>query len=129
MNWSEKKVFITGAGGFIGSHLAETLARLGAKVTAMVHYNSMGAKGWLDQSELRTEMSIVLGDVRDPDLISDTLKGQEVVFHLAALIGIPYSYSAPVSYLQTNVEGTVNLLRNIRALDIEKAVFTSTSEV
>lgn len=95
MTWSGKKVLVTGAGGFIGSHLTEALVTAGAQVRAMVHYNSAGRRGWLDQSPLKNEMEIVAGDITDGGSVAAAMQGREVVFHLAALIAIPYSYSAP----------------------------------
>ena len=122
-------VLVTGAGGFIGSHLAEQLVRLEAKTRALVHYRGNGSWGWLDESPLRGEMQIIAGDVRDRDLVVQAMKGVNVVFHLAALIGIPYSYHAPSSYVDTNIGGTLNVLQAARDLDVERVVHTSTSEV
>ncbi len=129
MNWNGKRVLVTGAGGFIGSHLAEQLVRLGATLTAMVHYNAQGTWGWLDHSPLRTEMQVAAGDLCDRDSVRAAMQGAEVVFHLGALIAIPYSYQAPVSYVHTNVEGTLNILQAGRELGVERIVHTSTSEV
>ncbi len=126
--WSGRKVLVTGAGGFIGSHLAERLVREGAAVRAMVHYNALGARGWLDDSELADEMDILAGDIADADCVRDAVSGCEVVFHLAALIAIPYSYHAPRSYVRTNIEGTLNVLQAGRAAGVERIVHTSTSE-
>lgn len=128
-NWSNRSVLVTGAGGFIGSHLAEQLVRLGANTRALVHYNALGSWGWLDQSPLRDQMQVIAGDIRDRDRVREAIQGTEVVFHLAALIAIPYSYQAPISYLQTNIEGTVNILQTARQLGVERVVHTSTSEV
>ena len=125
----DQSVLVTGAGGFIGSHLAERLVQLGAKTRAMVHYRGNGSWGWLDESPLRTEMQIIAGDVRDRDLVVQAMKGVSVVFHLAALIGIPYSYHAPSSYLDTNIGGTLNVLQAARDLGAQRVVHTSTSEV
>jgi NAD dependent epimerase/dehydratase len=122
-------VLVTGAGGFIGSHLAEQLVQLGAKTRALVHYRGNGSWGWLDESPLRGEMQIIAGDVRDRDLVVQALKSVNVVFHLAALIGIPYSYHAPSSYVETNIGGTLNVLQAARDLGVECVVHTSTSEV
>ncbi|MCF7907801.1 MAG: SDR family NAD(P)-dependent oxidoreductase [Candidatus Omnitrophica bacterium] len=127
-SWKNKKVFVTGAGGFIGSHLCECLVKLGAKVKAMAEYNSLGRWGWLDYSSLHDEMDIFLGDIRDRDSTREAVKGQDMVFHLAALIGIPYSYIAPASYIETNIAGTLNLLQAAREYDIECFLQTSTSE-
>src|SRR5690348_10893998 len=129
MNWGDKRVLVTGAGGFIGSHLTERLVRLGAKTRAFVRYNSTGSWGWLDQSPLKDDVEVVLGDIRDQDTVSHAIKGVDVVFHLAALIAIPYSYEAPLSYVRTNVEGTLNVLQAARLAGSEKVVHTSTSEV
>ncbi|PAW77374.1 MAG: NAD-dependent dehydratase [Verrucomicrobia bacterium Tous-C9LFEB] len=129
MNWKNKKVLVTGAGGFIGSHLAERLVKEGANVKAVVHYNALGTAGWLQESTLRRDMEIVYGDVRDSDWINEVTAGSETIFHLAALIAIPYSYHAPRSYVQTNIEGTLNLLQAARNSNVECFVQTSTSEV
>ena len=129
MSWSDKKVLITGAGGFIGSHLTERLVVLGAKTRAFVHYSSTGSWGWLDQSPLKDDVEIVLGDIRDQDTVSHAINGVDVVFHLAALIAIPYSYQAPLSYVRTNVEGTLNVLQAAQRAGSEIVVHTSTSEV
>ena len=122
-------VLVTGAGGFIGSHLAEQLVQLGAKTRALVHYRGNGSWGWLDESPFRGEMEIIAADVRDRDLVVQAMKGVNVVFHLAALIGIPYSYHAPSSYVDTNIVGTLNVLQAGRDLGVERIVHTSTSEV
>jgi NAD dependent epimerase/dehydratase len=127
--WTGRVVFLTGACGFIGSHLAEELVQRGARVTAMVEYNRMGSNGWLDMSPLAKEMRIVSGDIRDSDFMNQTVRGQDTVFHLAALIGIPYSYLAPESYIKTNVLGTLNLLQAARRAGVQRVVHTSTSEV
>lgn len=129
MKWNSKKVLVTGAGGFIGSHLAERLVREGAIVRAMVHYNALGKRGWLEDSPLRAEMEIVAGDVTDRDSTVRSVQGCEVVFHLAALIAIPYSYQAPASYVRTNVEGTLNILSASRDAGTPRVLCTSTSEV
>lgn len=122
---------ITGADGFIGSHLAESLVRQGAKVTALSFYNSFGQRGWLDDTpaELRQAMNLVAGDVRDSHFVRKLVDRADVVFHLAALIAIPYSYSAPQSYVDTNITGTVNVLEACRAGGVGRMVHTSTSEV
>jgi len=129
MNWNGKRVLVTGAGGFIGSHLAERLVELGASVRALVHYNALGTWGWLDRSPRRDEMAVLAGDVCDRDSVSQAMAGVEIVFHLAALIAIPYSYYAPASYVCTNVEGTLNVLQAARERGVERVVHTSTSEV
>ncbi len=128
-NWHGKRVLVTGAGGFIGSHLAERLVELGADVQALVHYNALGTWGWLDRSPRRAEMTVIPGDVCDRDSVRQAMQGAEIVFHLAALIAIPYSYHAPLSYVRTNVEGTLNVLQAARELGVERVVHTSTSEV
>jgi len=124
-----KTVLVTGAAGFIGSHLTEHLVKLGAKTRALVRYSSTGTAGWLDQSPVRNDIEVCLGDVRDPDSLQKAMKGADVVFHLAALIGIPYSYEAPLSYVRTNVEGTLNVLQAARELGVSRVIQTSTSEV
>jgi dTDP-glucose 4,6-dehydratase len=129
MNWSDKKVLVTGAGGFIGSHLTERLVELGAKTRAFVRYSSSGSWGWLDQSPRKNDVEVMLGDIRDPDTVAYALDGVDIVFHLAALITIPYSYQAPLSYVRTNVEGTLNVLQGARRAGSECLVHTSTSEV
>lgn len=129
MSWKEKRVLVTGAGGFIGSHLAERLAGEGARVTAMVHYNALGSWGWLDSSSMKDEMRVVAGDIQDRDSVAEAMRDAEVVFHLAALIAIPYSYHAPASYVRTNVEGTLNVLQAARMHGVARVVHTSTSEV
>ena len=128
MTWKDQRVLVTGAAGFIGSHLSERLVELGADVTAFVHYNALDRWGWLDLSEARDRIHIVAGDVRDHDSVRQAMDGTTVVFHLAALISIPYSYHAPLSYVRTNVEGTLNVLQNARELAVERVVHTSTSE-
>lgn len=129
MNWTGKRVLVTGAGGFIGSHLTEKLVELGADVRAFVHYNALGRWGWLDHSPVRGSMQIISGDICDRDSVQNALKDREVVFHLAALIAIPYSYHAPASYVRTNIEGTLNVLQSARTIGLERVVHTSTSEV
>jgi NAD dependent epimerase/dehydratase len=128
-HWSNKKVLVTGAGGFIGSHLTERLVERGADVRALVRYTSTGTWGWLDKSPSKNDVEVVLGDIRDQDNIDRFMKGVECVFHLAALIGIPYSYHAPLSYVRTNIEGTINVLQSALRHEVERVVHTSTSEV
>ena len=123
------KVIVTGAGGFIGSHLAERLVQEGANVTAMVHYNALGSLGWLESSPHRKDMKIVAGDVCDPGFMQTAIDGHDMVFHLAALIAIPFSYVAPESYVRTNVVGTLNVLQAARRAGVRRVVHTSTSEV
>jgi len=129
MSWKDKKVLVTGAGGFIGSHLAERLVELGATTRAMVHYNALGSWGWLDTSPLRNQMEVVAGDLADRDSVRNAVQGTEVVFHLGALIAIPYSYRAPASYIRTNIEGTLNMLQAARDHAVGRVLHTSTSEV
>ncbi len=129
MSWRGRKVLVTGAGGFIGSHLAERLAEEGARVRALVHYNALGSWAWLDHTALAGEMEVLAGDVRDPGSVAQAVEGVEVVFHLAALIAIPYSYQAPASYVATNIQGTLNVLQAARQAGVARLVHTSTSEV
>jgi len=129
MSLQGRKVLVTGAGGFIGSHLAEELTRSGAKVRAFVHYNALGKAGWLDESPIKQDMEVVAGDVTDSESVMRAVEGTEIVFHLAALIAIPYSYVAPYSYVKTNVEGTLNVLQAARKHECERVLHTSTSEV
>ena len=129
MSWKGKRVLVTGAGGFIGSHLTERLVEVGANVRALVHYNALGTWGWLDQSPVCSDVEVVAGDICDRDSVRQAMQGVEIVFHLAALIAIPYSYHAPASYVRTNVEGTLNVLQVSRELDVARVVHTSTSEV
>ena|ERR1700722_12939026 len=126
-----KRAFVTGAGGFVASHLVEALLRRGWNVTALVHYNSRGNWGWLETHHRQPppNLKVVPGDIADPFLIRETLDDCEVVFHLAALIAIPYSYHAPASYFQTNVTGTLNLAEAARKTGVKRFVHTSTSEV
>jgi NAD dependent epimerase/dehydratase len=131
VNLKSKKVLVTGADGFIGSHLVETLVQHGAAVTAFCLYNSFDSRGWLDtvEDDVTSELDFFMGDVRDPNGVRTALAEQDVVFHLAALIGIPFSYHSPDSYVDTNVRGTLNVLQAARDLDLERIVVTSTSEV
>lgn len=131
MDLSGKRVLVTGADGFIGSHLAEALVTAGADVRAFVYYNSFGSWGWLDTvpAATRDSLDVFAGDVRDPNGVRTALKGCDAVLHLAALIGIPYSYHSPDSYVDTNVKGTLNVLQAARDLGTQRVVVTSTSEV
>jgi NAD dependent epimerase/dehydratase len=122
-------ILVTGAGGFIGSHLVERLVGLGERVRALVEYDPLGSWGWLDESPVRDDLEVRAGDVRDPDSVRAAVAGVETVFHLAALIAIPYSYEAPQSYVETNVLGTLNVLRAARDGGVGLVVHTSTSEV
>lgn len=123
-----KKILITGAGGFIGSHLAELCVARGAKVRAFVRYNSGNRWGWLESSPARNKIEMFSGDVRDYDSVLEAMKGCDAVFHLAALVGIPYSYISPLAYLKTNVEGTYNVLEAAKRSDVKQVLVTSTSE-
>ncbi|MCV3208328.1 SDR family NAD(P)-dependent oxidoreductase [Mesorhizobium sp. YC-39] len=131
MNYKGRKVLVTGADGFIGSHVTEALVRSGADVTAMALYNSFDSHGWLDDlpDNIRSQLNLIRGDVRDSAFVSRVMRGQAVVFHLAALIAIPYSYAAAQSYVETNILGTVNVLEAARQWETERVVQTSTSEV
>ncbi|MBP2241987.1 dTDP-glucose 4,6-dehydratase [Cytobacillus eiseniae] len=126
-----KKVLITGADGFIGSHLTEELVRQGYDVKAFVYYNSFNSWGWLDSSpdQIKNEIEIFAGDIRDPHGVKAAMNGCEIVLHLASLIAIPYSYHSPDTYVDTNIKGTLNVLQAVRDLGISKVVHTSTSEV
>jgi NAD dependent epimerase/dehydratase len=124
-----KKVFVTGAGGFIGSHLAEHLVREGANVRSMVHYNALGKRGWLDHSELAGDMEVLAGDITDRDSVRAGVKDCDIIFHLGALIAIPYSYQAPLSYVRANIDGTLNVLQAALDMGTRRVVHTSTSEV
>jgi NAD dependent epimerase/dehydratase len=123
-----KKVFITGAGGFIGSHLTELCYANGMQVKAFVHYNSNNSWGWLETAECKNDIEIVSGDIRDYDSVFNAMQSCDYVFHLAALIGIPYSYTSPMAYIKTNIEGTYNILQAARLLNIANVLITSTSE-
>lgn len=129
MTWNGENVLVTGAGGFIGSHLAERLVEEGANVRSMVRYNALGRRGWLDDSPLADEMEIFAGDICDRDSVMRAMRDIDTVLHLAALIAIPYSYHAPSSYIQTNIVGTLNVLQSARDLGTGMVVHTSTSEV
>jgi dTDP-glucose 4,6-dehydratase len=122
------KILITGAGGFIGSHLAEKCIELGYEVKAFIRYNSRNYWGWLENSKYIKEFDIFTGDIRDYDSVTKAMKGCNGVFHLAALIGIPYSYVSPLAYVKTNIEGTYNILEAAKVLDLEDIIITSTSE-
>jgi len=124
-------ILITGAEGFIGSHLSEALVKLGHKVKCIVLYNSFNNYGWLDHIDknILAEIEICFGDIRDQSFVRQSMKKCDVIMHLAALIGIPYSYISPKSYVDTNISGTLNILQSARDFDVEKVVHTSTSEV
>ncbi len=131
MNLKDKKILVTGADGFIGSHLVEALLNEGYSVKAFVFYNSFNTWGWLDTlpKEKLKDVEIFSGDIRDANGARTAAKGVDVIFHLAALIGIPFSYHSPDSYIDTNIKGTLNILQASRDLNIERVVVTSTSEV
>lgn len=130
MDWKSKKVLVTGAGGFIGSHLTEALLKAGAQVTALVHYNARNSWGNLEllPKEALAGLQVISGNIEDSGFINRLVRGQQIVFHLAALIAIPYSYHAPLSYVRTNVEGTLNILDAAREFGVERVIHTSTSE-
>ncbi len=129
--FKEKTILVTGADGFIGSHLTEELVRRGYRVRAFVLYNSFNSWGWLDSAprEIRDNLEVFSGDIRDPHGVKEAMKGCDVVLHLAALIAIPYSYHSPDTYIDTNIKGTLNIVSAARDLGVEKVVHTSTSEV
>lgn len=122
------KIFITGSAGFIGSHLVERSIELGYEVRALVRYNSRNNWGWLEETDILKEIEIVTGDIRDYDSVYKAMKGCDAVLHLAALIGIPYSYISPLAYIKTNIEGTYNVLEAARTLGTGNVLITSTSE-
>ncbi|MFC1791689.1 GDP-mannose 4,6-dehydratase [Gemmatimonadota bacterium] len=122
------RILITGAGGFIGSHLTELCVERGHSVVAFLHYNSAGSWGWLEDSSCRNDIEVVLGDIRDLDSVTAALGGCDTVFHLAALAGIPHSLQAPHAYIGTNIEGTYNVLQAARARGVSNILITSTSE-
>ena len=124
-----KKILITGATGFVGSHLTELCVARGLEVVAFDRYNPNYNLGWLENSKYKNDINFQFGDIRDYDSVLKTMKNCEIVFHLAALIGIPYSYISPLAYLKTNVEGTYNVLESSKSLDIEQTIITSSSEV
>lgn len=131
MKCKAKKILITGADGFIGSHLTEALVRAGQNVRAMVFYNSFNSWGWLDHTarDIKENLEVFAGDIRDPHGVKEAMQGCDLVLHLAALVAIPYSYHSPDSYVDTNIKGTLNVLQAARQLEVEKIVHTSTSEV
>lgn len=125
------KVLVTGAGGFIGSHLTEHLLEQGLEIRAFVHYNAFNSWGWLDtfSKEKLNQIDVFSGDIRDPNGVREAMKGCDAVFHLAALIAIPYSYHSPDTYVDTNIKGTLNILQAARDLGTQRILVTSTSEV
>jgi NAD dependent epimerase/dehydratase len=131
MKLAGKKVLVTGADGFIGSHLTERLVALGADVRAFVYYNSFNSWGWLDEADptIKRRLDVFPGDIRDPNGVRTAMQDCDVVLHLAALIAIPYSYHSPDTYVDTNIKGTLNVVQAARDLGVERVVHTSTSEV
>ncbi|MEI7662574.1 MAG: NAD-dependent 4,6-dehydratase LegB [Bacteroidota bacterium] len=131
MEIRKRKVLVTGGAGFIGSHLVEMLVEMGCDVRVFVHYNSFNRWGWIDYlpAETRKQTDIFTGDIRDPNGVYEAMKGCDIVFHLAALIGIPYSYHSPDTYVDTNVKGTLNILQAARKLGVSRIIHTSTSEI
>lgn len=131
MKLDRKKILVTGADGFIGSHLVEALLAQGCDVRAFVYYNSFNSWGWLDtlSPDVLRDLDIFSGDIRDPNGVYEAMKGCDVVFHLAALIAIPFSYHSPDSYVDTNIKGTLNILQAARKIGAERVLVTSTSEV
>ena len=127
----KSNILITGADGFIGSHLIELLIQTGYKVRAFVYYNSFNSNGWLDtlSEETKSKIEIFSGDIRDPNGVREAMIGIDIVFHLAALIAIPFSYHSPDSYIDTNVKGTLNVLQAARDSKVKRILITSTSEV
>ena len=130
-NSSYGKVLVTGADGFIGSHLTESLVRQGFKVRAFVYYNSFNSWGWLDHcgEDVKGQFEVFAGDIRDPHGVKSAMTGCDAVLHLAALIGIPFSYHSPSTYVETNINGTLNVLQAARDLGVSRIIHTSTSEV
>ena len=131
MDLTSKNVLITGSDGFIGSHLTQALIEKGCNVRAFVYYNSFSSWGWLDNidKDKLSQIEVVAGDIRDRGSVAKAMEGIDVVFHLAALIGIPYSYDSPESYVGTNITGTLNVLEEAKRLSTERVIVTSTSEV
>ena len=129
MDLTKQRILVTGAEGFIGSHLTETLLTMGCSVRALSLYNSFNDWGWLEDIEQRDGLEVVCGDIRDPHFCKEITKGIDVIFHLAALIAIPYSYVAPDSYVDTNIKGTLNVCQAARENDCRRVIHTSTSEV
>lgn len=131
MDFKGKKILVTGADGFIGSHLVEKLVDEGHQVKVFVYYNSFNSWGWLDTfpKDKLSRLEVFTGDIRDPNGVRTAVKGVDIIFHLAALIAIPYSYHSPDSYVDTNIKGTLNVLQAAKDFDIERVLVTSTSEV
>jgi len=128
MDLTNKKILVTGATGFIGSHLTEHFVEKGFNVVAFDRYNSNNDWGWLENSKYKKDLQVILGDIRDYDSVSKAMVGCDTIFHLAALIGIPYSYVSPLAYIRTNIEGTYNVLEGAKNLNLEQVLVTSTSE-
>lgn len=122
------KILVTGAGGFLGSHLTEKLVKCGHKVRALVQYDPNNNWGWLDSSKYKKDIEFKIGDIRDFDSVYSALIGIDQVYHLAALIGIPYSYVSPLAYIKTNIEGTYNVIQSAKLLNLKNVIITSTSE-
>ena len=129
MDLKSKNILITGADGFIGSHLTEMLVKQGAKVKALSQYNSFNNWGWLEDIDCKNDIEVLCGDIRDPHYVKSITRNTQVIFHLAALIAIPYSYVAPDSYIDTNIKGTLNICQAALENNVEKIINTSTSEV
>ena len=131
MEFKNKKILVTGSDGFIGSHLVEWLLDKGCQVRAFVYYNSFNSWGWLDSlpKEKLNQIDVFAGDIRDPNGVRKAMHGMDMVFHLAALIAIPFSYHSPDSYVDTNIKGTLNILQAVRDVGCERGLITSTSEV
>ncbi len=127
--WQSRKVLVTGGGGFLGSHLAERLVQEGARLRVLTHYRSDGSRGNLEGSPLAADMEIVAGDIRDTDSVDNAVDGCEIIMHLCSLVGIPYSYHAMRSYVDTNTAGTLNVLHAARHRGVARLIHTSTSEV
>lgn len=128
MTLQDKRILVTGAGGFIGSHLAEHLVREGAVVRALVHYNARGSSGWLDNSALRDEIKLIAGDVCDPRTCATAMDGCEIVFHLAALSTVPHSFQAPTSFVRNNIDGTLQMLETARSIGVGRFIHASSGQ-
>jgi len=131
MDYRGKKVLVTGAGGFVGSHLTERLVAEGADIRVLLRYNSQGRRGWLEESpaEVQKRIQVIWGDLKDPEAVRQAVRGVQIVFHLGALIAIPFSYQNPTDFFQTNVMGTLHVANACREFNVERLVHTSTSEV
>ena len=129
MNVKNNKILVTGSSGFIGSHLVELLIQKGADIIAFDQYNSNNDYGWLNNTDYKDKIEFILGDIRDFDLLNKTVQKADKVIHLAALIGIPYSYLSPLAYIRTNIEGTYNVLESCKSNNNKEVIITSTSEV